>query len=91
MSYMRGQSIKYIRELFRIRSSMNPLQANFKNDKNFARNGTQCDCGESDETNIHIMVCTLYNDLRHDRNMLSDKDIVQYFRDVMTRRSGMLA
>ena len=86
---MNGTSLSTIRELFRIRTNMNPLKGSFKG--NHQREGFLCvACGEMEEGNSHVLVCNKYADLRLDKNLVEGKDLVSYFREVMKRRGEML-
>ena len=38
------------------------------------------------DTQAHILSCPGYEDLREDKDLSSDKDLVGYFRLVMNRR-----
>ena len=73
------------------------VRMNFPSDTDFARKLWTCP-GCSDEkaeyatvegmrdTQAHILSCPRYEDLREDKDLSSDKDLVGYFRLVMNRR-----
>ena len=41
-------------------------------------------CGKTKETNSHVVECDMYSDLN------TDKDLVEFFRDVMARREKIV-
>ena len=43
-------------------------------------------CGQEEEVNSHVIKCGEYKDLRRDKDLNSDMDLVDYFREVMRRR-----
>ena len=89
--YMKSKSLKDIRELFRIKTRMNHLRANFPGKPGCkAEGGMDCiGCGESIETNSHVTNCKSYADLLVGRDLSKDADLVQFFRDVMSRREKL--
>ena len=85
---MKSKSLKDIREIFRIKTRMNHLKANFPGKPGYkAEGGMDCiGCGESIETNSHVTNCKTYADLLVGRDLSNNADLVQFFRDVMSRR-----
>ena len=66
---------------------MNNVRGNFKNMYKNDPGGVKCPaCGLEDEVNSHVLQCMAYADLRHGRNLKDNSDLVNYFKDVMTRR-----
>ena len=90
--YMKENNLKTIRDLFRIKLRMNHLKANFPSDpKNKRVGGLSCmGCGKTDESNSHVAECTAYADLRMGRDLNNDQDLVNFFKDVMSRRETMM-
>ena len=85
--YFKYKSLARTRDMFRIRTHMNELKANFKHDKKNIVGGVACvACGMEDESNSHVMKCDKYRDLRDGRDLKSNNDLVNFFRDVMSRR-----
>ena len=85
--YFKEKSLSTTRELFRIRTNMNEIKGNFKNDTKYKNSGVMCvACGMAEEVNSHVMVCPEYEDLRQGRDFSKNQDLVSYFRKVMTRR-----
>ena len=86
-SYFKEKSLATTRELFRIRTNMNEIRGNFKNDTKYKMTGVCCvACGREEEVNSHVMVCPEYEDLRQGKDLSKNQDLVSYFRKVMTRR-----
>ena len=87
-SYMKTNSLRDIREIFRIKTRMNHLKANFPSDpKHRKEGGMVCiGCGADKETNIHVTECVAYADLLVGRDLREDVDLVGFYRDVMARR-----
>ena len=85
--YMKGKSLCKIREMFRIRTNMNGMKANFKQHQRNREEDFLCvACGLEEEVNSHVMVCGEYEDLRIDKDLSSCDGLVMYFREVMERR-----
>ena len=85
--YFRSKSLSVTRDIFRIRSSMNPLKGNFKQMYRNSPGGVLCAaCGEEEEVNSHVMSCGDYADLRQGKDFKNNIDLVNYFREVMARR-----
>ena len=85
--YFKEKSLSRTRELFRIRTNMYELKGNFKGNVKKEPNGSMCvACGLDDEVNSHVMKCEEYADLRRDKDLSSNMDLVDYFREVMRRR-----
>ena len=38
------------------------------------------------DTQLHVMVCPGYEEYRQDKNLSKDKDIVEYFKQVIDHR-----
>ena len=73
------------------------VRMNFPSDTEFARKLWTCPgCSEDKtehntvegrrDTQAHILICPGYEDLRQDKDLSSDKDLVGYFRLVMKKR-----
>ena len=89
--YFKEKSLTATREMFRIRTNMNELRGNFKNDKKFLSTGVLCvACGLKEEVNSHVMDCPFYMDLKQGRDFTKNMDLVNFFRDVMNRRDKLL-
>ena len=90
-SYFNEKSLTKTREIFRIRTNMNELKGNFKNDTKNKHAGVMCvACGTEEEVNTHVMVCSHYEDLRQGLNFSKNEDLVRFFRGVKDRREDIL-
>ena len=96
-SYMTNLNLHHARLRFKIRAQMTPtIQMNFKNDPVFKANlwtCLGCDRRNKDrlapatqDTQAHVLSCVGYADLRMDKDLSDDKDLVEYFSAVIKRR-----
>ena len=85
-SYFKDKSLSRTRELFRLRTNMNELKGNFKGDMRNGGGSLFVACGKVEEVNSHVIKCGEYEDLRRDKDLNSDMDLVDFFREVMRRR-----
>jgi hypothetical protein len=77
------------RTMMKIRSKMCPtVKMNFRRDKKFT--GDQWSCFSFGEQKLdsqdHSKVCLFFEDLRRDKDLSSDQDIVTYFQEIIKRR-----
>ena len=85
--YFKSKNLEDVRVMFRIRTRMVELKANFKNNPAFRKEGWICDgCELEIETNSHVMNCRAYDQVRVGKNLESEKDLILYFREVMKLR-----
>ena len=97
--YLRTLNIADARLRFKLKTHMAPsIMMNFPSDVKFTEQLWTCtgcgdDCNKADgqvggrrDTQTHIMICPGYADLRVDKNMKEDKDLVQYFSQVIRKR-----
>ena len=88
-SYFSEKSLSDTRDMFRIRTNMNKLKGNFKHDKRNA--DVRCvACGHKEEINSHVVECLEYADLKVGRDLSNNKDLVNFFKDIMARREKLL-
>ena len=99
-SYLADMTVMDARLMFKIKTNMVPtVQMNFVSDERFKQNFWTCSgClhhslpsllhGQRD-TQQHILSCTGYANLRVGRNLDCEKDLVDYFRDVLQLRSSV--
>ena len=89
--YFEEKSLARVREIFRIKTNMNDLKANFKHDKKYKNVGVMCvACGTDEEANSHIMICANYGDLRQGLDFAKNEDLLRFFKGVMARREAIL-
>ena len=95
--YMTDLNLFNARLRFKIRAQMTPtIQMNFKNDPVFKANlwvCLGCDMRGKDklapvsqDSQTHVLSCAGYADLRKDKDLSDDKDLVEYFSAVIARR-----
>ena len=98
-SYMVNLNLHDARMRFKIRAQMTPtIQMNFKNDPAFKANLWTCsgcyprtkhtvtEQTRTDDTQSHVLICDSYADLRKDKDLSDDKDLVDFFVAVISRR-----
>ena len=92
-SYLRDFNMTDARLKFKLVSQMTPsVQMNFQSDKGFKENLWTCEgcrylpgIGFRD-TQQHILICPGYEKLRSGRDFSCDRDLVEYFRQVLLQR-----
>ena len=85
--YFETKSLENTRLMFRIRTRMIDLKANFKNKPTNKKDGWKCEgCGTEIETNCHVLVCKAYEQVRAGKDLKCDEDLVQFFKQVMKIR-----
>ena len=86
--YISTLSLSEARTKFKLRSRMLEVKNNFKGE--FKNKSLECNsCERSFETQDHIMFCEAYEELRKNKDMNCDKDLVNYVRDVMIMREKL--
>ena len=91
--YFKDLSIADSRLKFKLVSKMFPcIKMNFPSDKRYASNLRSCDScvipgeeGPSDSQE-HVLVCIAYDNFRQGKNLSDDKDLVEYFKQVLNHR-----
>ena len=86
--YLKDLNVAEARFRFKIRSCMTPtIRMNFQNDEDFSKKLWMCPgCNNRLDTQAHVMTCPAYSQLREDRDLSKDKDLVAYFSDVVRLR-----
>ena len=63
------------------------IRMNFLNDEDFSKKLWMCPgCDNRLDTQAHVMTCPAYSQLREDRDLSKNKDLVVYFSDVVRLR-----
>ena len=85
--YLKTLNLPDARLKFSLRIKMTKtVQMNFKGNPRYVKNGWKClECNTSD-TQDHIVRCRSYQDIRIGKDLNSDKDLVDYFREVIKMR-----
>ena len=95
-SYLSSLNIYESRMRFKIKSHMTPsIRMNFQSDVQHTRDMWACpgcltggDIGCRD-TQYHVMICPSYADLRQDKDLTKDKDVVHYFQQFIKVRQNL--
>ena len=88
--YMKSLNLPEARIKFAIRSKMTrTVQMNYKGDPGYTRNHWKCQDCFTPDTQEHIIRCPSYQHLRTGKDLSSDKDLVQYFRKVLSLRDKL--
>ena len=96
--YLSSMTMSEARIKFRLRTSTFPCKMNQVSDPRYRAELWRCDSGSSlldpdshNNINIqsHILWCPAYRKLREGKSLDNDKDIVNYFRQVMLTRSKL--
>ena len=95
--YLKALNSKDARLRFKLRAKMTPtVKMNFMSDPIFSENLWTCDgCPEANildrcrDTQSHILTCEGYSDLRINKDLDSDKGLVDYFDAVLKRRLNL--
>ena len=90
--YIKALNIKDARLRFKLRAKMTPsVKMNFMSDPVYSNNLWTCEgcSGGFRDTQSHILICEGYSDLRCDKNLDSDKSLVDYFDAVIKRRMNI--
>ena len=85
--YLRTMSVSEARLRFKIQTFMTPtVRMNFRSDPNYRLQGWLCpDCNNID-TQDHVMSCIAFAHLRETNLLQSDKELVDYFAQVISHR-----
>ena len=88
--YLRSMDISFARDKFRLRSKMTrTVKMNFSSDKKYASDLWSCWHCPSIDSQSHVRVCPAYQQLRNDKDLDNDHDLVTYFRQVIQLRDNM--
>ena len=85
-SYLKQKSLADSRLIFRMRTEMVDIKDNMRN--KYKGPGVNCDACNMKvaESQVHVMACPGYEDLRLGKDMMNDRDLVKYFRVVLLIR-----
>ena len=65
------------------------VKRNFSNEPKYRYDLWKCDsCRKNIDTQSHILWCEAYTNLRENRNLDNDKDLVWYITQVLKRREN---
>ena len=88
--YFKNLKVEDIRINFRLRTKMIDAKFNFRNKAEYGSELWSCDsCEKAIESQSHLMWCPAYQNLRKDKLLDSDTDIVNYIKQVMQIRQDL--
>ena len=85
-NYMMEKSMADARLTFRLRTEMVDVKDNMRSKYKGAKVNCEACNLEVAESQVHVMVCPGYVELRVGKDMQKDKDLVSYFREVLLTR-----
>ena len=86
--YLKEMRVQDARVKFALRSKMYDVSFNYRSDPKNSADCWRCDSCMSGhiQTQSHILYCEAFADLRKDKNLNSDKDLVSYMKSVLIIR-----
>ena len=85
--YLRNKIIIEARTMFKFRSKMFKCKMNFKNVQTFKEDLWLCDsCQSQIDTQSHVLFCPAYQQLRIDKDIKNDEDLIKYLVQVLQIR-----
>ena len=88
--YFNNMTVDDIRLKFRINTRMIDSKFNIKNKNNYRKELFRRDsCKKSIESQTHLLWCPAYKSLREGKVLSSDKDLVEYIKNVMIIRDQL--
>ena len=90
--HISDMNIHEVRELYKSRVGMQPFAGNYSGDRRFAKTNYLCRCGVAREEEKHLISgqCPMYADIWGKFHSFDDdKDLVQFFTEVLERRDQL--
>ena len=88
--YVNDMTMNEAQTYFKYRTHMTNVKFNYKNDGKNREELWRCDsCKSAIESQSHILWCPSYRELRAEKNMNNDKDLVNYILKVMEIRERL--
>ena len=88
--YIKDMTLNDARLNFKIRTHMLDVKFNYKNDPKFSSELWRCDsCQTCIESQDHVLWCPAYRELREDKNISNDKDLIEYMKKVLQIRDKL--
>ena len=85
--YLSEMTMYDARLFYKIRTKMVKAKMNFSNDYKNKETLWRCDsCCRCIDTQAHMTICPAYQHLREGRSLSCNKDLVQYFKEVLSIR-----
>ena len=89
--YVKNMKVEDARTNFSLRSKMVAAKFNYRNDPKHSAELWRCSSCMSGhiETQSHLLYCDAYADLRADRDINNNSDLVDYIKNVLTVREKL--
>ena len=89
-AYIKEMTLNDARINFKIRTHMLDVKFNYKNDKKFSSELWRCDsCQTCIESQNHVLWCPAYRELREDKDISNNKDLIEYMKKVLLIRDKL--
>jgi hypothetical protein len=87
--YLKELSMRDARLFFQSRAKMlRTIKMNFRNHPQCLKEALRCSGCSLLDSQEHLRWCTSYGELRMGKNLLNDKDLVSYYREILKQREG---
>ena len=89
--YIKNMKVEDAQVNFSLRSKMYRAKFNYRNDPKYSAELWKCSSCMSGhiESQSHILYCDAYADLRADRDISNNSDLVEYMKNVLTIREKL--
>ena len=89
--YLKELTLSQVRMKFKLKTQMYEAKFNYKNDPKNKKELWKCHSCQSGEieSQSHILYCEAYKELRQNRDINNDKDLIEYMRGVLTVREKL--
>ena len=88
--YFTKLTVEDARLKFRLRTMMVEAKFNFKNKKEYSNDLWVCDsCSTNIETQSHLLWCPAYQNLRENKSLDNDQDLINYIKKVLEIRDEL--
>ena len=89
-TYLNEMTVADARLKFKLRSHMFDAKYNYSHNPQFTKELWRCDsCQRCIETQSHIIWCPAYSNLREGKDLNSDKDLINYMKNVIKYRDKL--
>ena len=89
--YVKNMKVEDARVNFSLRSKMVAAKFNYRNDPKYSAELWRCSSCMSGhiESQSHLLYCDAYADLRADKDINNNSDLVEYIKNVLTVREKL--
>ena len=89
--YFKVFNVEDVRLKFRLRTMMVDAKFNFKNKKEYSNDLWVCDsCSSNIESQSHLLWCPAYQNLRANKSLDNDQDLINYIKKVLEIRNELM-